>query len=691
MSRQTETGLFVQGIKTDFITTGKRVEAVVNASFEIHKGELIGVVGESGSGKSVTMMSVLQLINPPGRVVAGDVQMSGVDGNLLSFGQESEELRQIRGGRIGMIFQEPMTSLNPVLSIGYQISETVLAHSDMTREQAKARAIELMKMVRIPDAEQRYSYYPQQFSGGMRQRIMIAIALAGNPDVLIADEATTALDVTIQAQILEMLKEMARTQGIAVIIVTHNMGVVARYAERIYVMYSGSVVETAPTRELFHQPEHPYTIGLLNAIPRINDPKDRVLIPIDGLLPDAANRASYCAFYDRCPYRQEKCRTEAVPQLKEVSPGHMTACWLSGEEIRTAREQMGEENRKAPVKHISDEVCLEVRHLSKRFAVTSGIFQRKTGSVHALENVSFKVHRGETLGIVGESGCGKSTLARCIMRVYEPDEGEIIFNGTDITHLKEKDLGMFRKDAAMVFQDPFSSLDPRQTAESIVGEALRIHGLTRTREEYDRRVDELFRLVELDPELKYRVPHEFSGGQRQRLGIARALASAPKLIIFDEPISALDVSVQAQIINLLEKIQAELGLAYIFIAHDLAVVRHISDRVIVMYLGSAAETCPCEELYDHPLHPYTQALLAAVPIADPEAEENREMIRLDSEIPSVMERPTGCLFGDRCPYATDKCRTKAPDDVQITEDHVVTCYLYEDKTDSISSEEGGKR
>ena len=686
MTEQRQTDLVVQGIKTDFITTGRRVEAVVNASFHISRGEMIGVVGESGSGKSVTMMSVLQLINPPGRVVAGDVKIEGIDRNILEYGQESEELRQIRGGRIGMIFQEPMTSLNPVLTIGYQIQETVLAHKNVTKEEAKARAIELMKMVRIPDAEQRFSYYPQQFSGGMRQRIMIAIALAGEPDVLIADEATTALDVTIQAQILEMLKDMARTQGIAVIIVTHNMGVVARYAERIYVMYSGSVVETAGTKELFRQPEHPYTIGLLNAIPRINDPKDRVLIPIDGLLPDAAAREPYCAFYDRCLYRQDKCKAEPVPQLREISPGHYAACHLDEAEKKELFARLKTDERKAPVKNIGTEVTLEVRHVSKRFAVTSGIFQRKTGTVHALENVSFKVHRGETLGIVGESGCGKSTLARCIMRVYEPDEGEIIFNGRDITHLKEKDLTDFRREAAMVFQDPFSSLDPRQTAESIVGEALKIHGLTKTKAEYDRRVDELFRLVELDPEMKYRVPHEFSGGQRQRLGIARALSSNPKLIIFDEPISALDVSVQAQIINLLEKIQAELGLSYIFIAHDLAVVRHISDRVIVMYLGSAAETCPCEELYDHPLHPYTQALLAAVPIADPEAEGQREMIRLDSEIPSVLGRPEGCLFGDRCPHATERCRAKAPAEIFVSPDHMAACYLYEKATDLNSSE-----
>lgn len=671
--------LSVKGVQTNFITTGKCVKAVVDATFDLDRGEIIGVVGESGSGKSVTMMSILKLINPPGKVVGGEVYLEGVEGNILELDPKSEEMRAIRGGKIAMIFQEPMTSLNPVLTVGYQIAESLIMHKHCLKEEARQLAIELLKAVRIPDAEQRYDDYPMQFSGGMRQRIMIAIALAGDPDVLIADEATTALDVTIQAQLLEMMRDIAKERGVAIIIVTHNMGVVARYADRIYVMYSGSVVETAPTRELFKSPEHPYTRGLLAAIPRLTDSKERVLVPIDGLLPDASCRAPYCAFFDRCKYRTDHCKEHPVPALRETGEGHFSACLYSKEQLDARERELASDVKRAPEKHISDEAVLTVKGLSKRFSVRAGLFQKKVGEVHALENVSFEVKKGETLGLVGESGCGKSTLARCIMRAYEPNEGEIFFNGRDIARLKEGRLRDVRKDVAMVFQDPFSSLDPRQTAESIVGESLKIHKLCKTEQEYQDRVDEMFRLVELDPELKKRVPHEFSGGQRQRLGIARALASDPKLIICDEPISALDVSVQAQIINLLERIQSELGVSYIFIAHDLAVVKHISDRIMVMYLGTVVEIASCEEIYENPLHPYTQALLVAVPTADPEAEIGREALRLDSEIPSVMDRPKGCPFSNRCPKATERCRAEHPGMYRMAEGHEVACFLYEGK------------
>lgn len=670
--------LDVKNVQTDFITTGKRSQAVVDASFTLHRGEIIGVVGESGSGKSVTMLSILKLINPPGKVVGGKAYLEGEESNLIDLPDDGNEIRGIRGGRIGMIFQEPMTSLNPVLTIGYQISEAILQHKKCSKEEAHARAIEMLKAVRIPDAEERYHYYPQQFSGGMRQRIMIAMALSAEPEILIADEATTALDVTIQAQLLEMLKQIAEERQVAIVIVTHNMGVVARYANRIYVMYSGSVVECSPTDELFRQPRHPYTRGLLNSIPRLNDPKDRVLEPIDGLLPDPSCREKYCAFYDRCLYRCDRCKELERPLLEEASPEHLVACHRPLEEIEKIAEGLSVNKRAAPQKHIGDEVVLEVKNLCKTFDIRSGLFQRKAGEVHALQSVSFSVRRGETLGIVGESGCGKSTLARCIIRAYRPSEGEIIFEHNDVSQAPERELKDLRRKMTMVFQDPFFSLDPRQTAESIVGEALKIHGLVKTREEYDRRVDELMRLVELDPMLKKRVPHEFSGGQRQRLGIARALSSSPSLIICDEPISALDVSVQAQIINLLERLQAEMGISYLFIAHDLAVVRHISDRVLVMYLGCVMEIAECEELYANPLHPYTKALLASVPTADPEAERGRAHVEMRGEIPSVSERPSGCPFSNRCEYATERCREERPDMRTLPNGHQVACFLVEE-------------
>ena len=416
------------------------------------------------------------------------------------------------------------------------------------------------------------------------------MAMSSEPDILVADEATTALDVTTQAQLLEMIRDIAKKTNTAVIIVTHNLGIVARFAERIYVMYSGNVMEMTNTRELFAAPEHPYTRALLRAIPRLDDPKDRVLIPIDGLPPNPASRPDYCPFWERCEYRMDRCRQSGKPPLTEVSESHFSACLLTAEEKAAKAEEIAAKKRKAaPISHIKNENCLEVKDVRKYFPVYKGIMRKKVGEVKAIEDISFYVRKGETLGIVGESGCGKTTLARCIMRVYEPEQGEIRFGGTDIARMNDKQLQPFRPKISMIFQDPFSSLDPRQTAESIVGESLKLHKLTNNKEEYDARVDELFRIVGLDPALKNRVPHEFSGGQRQRIGIARALSSNPDMIICDEPISALDVSIQAQVINLLEELQEKFGITYLFIAHDLAVVKHISDRILVMYLGRIVE------------------------------------------------------------------------------------------------------
>lgn len=669
--------LEIKNIETCFNTDGKTVKAVDGVSMYIDRGEIIGIVGESGSGKSVTMMSMLQLIASPGRITGGEVYLDGFDRNMLSYAPNSEEMRHMRGGRVSMIFQEPMTSLNPVLTIGYQIQENIMLHLHLSKEEARKRTIEMLKMVNIPDAEERFSYYPQQFSGGMRQRIMIAMAMSSNPDILVADEATTALDVTTQAQLLEMMRDIAKKTNTAVIIVTHNLGVVARFAERIYVMYSGSVVETADSMTLFKNPEHPYTRALLRAIPRLDDPIDRVLIPIDGLPPNPATRPEYCPFYDRCEYRNESCKDCPKPGLKEVGPKHFASCLLSKEEMdRKAAIIANRELKKAPESRTSNEYCLKVEGVKKNFPVFKGLLRKKVGEVKAIEDITFYARKGETLGIVGESGCGKTTLARCIMRVYKPDEGRIIFGNEDIAGLKERQLLPYRPRMAMIFQDPFSSLDPRQTAESIVGESLKLHHLVRSKEEYDQRVDELMRIVGLDPALKGRVPHEFSGGQRQRLGIARALSTNPEMIICDEPISALDVSIQAQVINLLEELQGKLGLTYLFIAHDLAVVKHISDRILVMYLGRIVEIAPCEELYENTLHPYTKALLGAVPVADPEIEAKRERVPIYGEVPSLTKRPSGCPFHDRCPKSTDRCKKEVPELKNVGNGHEVACFLY---------------
>ena len=669
--------LEIKDLVTTFRSDGKEFNAIEGVCMHVDRGEIIGIVGESGSGKSVTMLSSLQLIASPGRVAGGEVRLEGVPDNLLSYDKESEQMRQIRGGRISMIFQEPMTSLNPVLTVGYQIQENILLHRNVSPEEAKKRTIEAMKMVNIPDAETRYDYYPQQFSGGMRQRIMIAMAMAPGPDILIADEATTALDVTTQAQLLEMIRDIAKKTNTAVIMVTHNLGLVARYAERIYVMYGGHIMESSGCTQIFHDTKHPYTRALLRAIPRLDDPKDRVLIPIDGLPPVPSQRPAYCPFYARCEYRCDACKENTDYSLRAVGENHWSSCILTQEQLdRKAEELLHKDYGASPQRRQSGQNCLEVRDVRKYFPVYKGLLRKKVGEVKAIEDICFDLKQGETLGVVGESGCGKTTLARCIMRMYEPDEGSIVFGGRDIAHLKDKELKPVRPKISMIFQDPFSSLDPRQNAGSIVGESLKIHHLVSSQAEYEQKVDELFRKVGMDPAMKDRVAHEFSGGQRQRIGIARALSSNPDLIICDEPISALDVSIQAQIINLLENIQAEMGISYIFIAHDLAVVKHISDRILVMYLGRVMEVASCDELYEHPLHPYTQALLSAIPVADPVVEAQREAVPIQGEVPSILKRPSGCPFHNRCPKATDRCRQETPQLHAVEGTHQVACHLY---------------
>ncbi|OIK08865.1 glutathione ABC transporter ATP-binding protein [Bacillus sp. MUM 116] len=664
--------LEVKNLQTQFTVDRNVVKAVDGVSYYVDEGEIVAVVGESGSGKSVTQYSGIQLIpTPPGKIVGGEVLFNGK--NLLQL--SGEELRQVRGGDIGVVFQEPMTSLNPVLTIGYQIIETIILHLKMNKKDARKHAIELLKSVGIPDAEARIDYYPHQFSGGMRQRVCIAMAMACNPKILIADEATTALDVTTQAQILEMLKDIVKKTKTSVVMVTHNLGIVARYADRIYVMYAGEIVESGTTKEIFSSPKHPYTISLLNAIPRLDDPKGRQLIPIDGIPPSLINKQDICAFLPRCPHRTAACSKKPAPRLQSHGGNHYAACHedvtnKSLLEVATGSVTLMD----APVEQKKmNETLLEVKNLKMYFPVMKGVFKRKVADVKAVDDVSFSIKKGETLGLVGESGCGKTTIIRSILRMYEPTSGEVIFDGQNIAKMPKNKLRPIRRNISLVFQDPFSSLDPRQTAGSIVGEPLIIHKLTNTKEEYEKRVDELFELVGLNPAWKNRVPHEFSGGQRQRIGIARALASNPSFIVCDEAISALDVSIQAQIINLLEDLQKKLGLTYLFVAHDLSVVRHISDRVVVMYLGKIVEVADWKSLYENPLHPYTKGLLAAVPIPDPFVEENREHVMLEGEIPSVMNRPKGCAFFNRCPMATKECSEVEPPLVETDEGHSVAC------------------
>ena len=666
--------LQVRDLKTQFKIEGNIVRAVDGVSYHIDAGEIVSIVGESGCGKSASQLSVLQLIpTPPGRIVSGEAFFEGVD--LLKFKADGEPMRAVRGGKIGMIFQEPMTSLNPVLTIGQQIVETLRLHLNMDQGTAHARAIELLGMVGIPDASQRVDHYPHQFSGGMRQRAMIAMAMACNPKLLIADEATTALDVTMQAQLLELLRETVRQFNTALLIVTHNLGVVARYAQRIYVMYAGRVVESGTAKDIFGNPRHPYTVGLLKSVPRLDEPKGASLIPIAGLPPSLINRPPTCAFLARCAHRTAQCARDPWPPLARVDDEHFVSCFVDIRAKSSSAVTVRENTNHEPLAPKSSNVTLvQVNNLKMYFPITKGILRRKVADVKAVDDVSFRVQRGETQSLVGESGCGKTTTGRCVLRLYRPTDGQIVFEGQDISGLPKNRVRPLRRKMSLIFQDPYGSLDPRQTAGNIVGEPLVVHRLVKGKGEYQDRVAELFKMVGLNPGLADRVPHEFSGGQRQRIGIARALASDPSFIVCDEPISALDVSIQAQIINLLKELQGKLGLTYLFIGHDLSVVRHISDRVAVMYLGHIVEEADCSTLYENPLHPYTKALLSAVPIPDPFIEERRAAtILLQGEVPSPINPPSGCPFHPRCPLAIRECAQARPPLREIDANHRVAC------------------
>ncbi len=543
--------------------------------------------------------------------------------------------------------------------------------------------MELLKKVGIPDPESRLNAYPHQFSGGMRQRIVIAMALSCNPKLLIADEATTALDVTTQAQILDLMQDIVKESNTAMVLVTHNLSIVARYAQRVYVMYAGEIVEHGTTEEIFKNPHHPYTIGLMNAVPGLNDQKDRKLIPITGFVTNLVNRKDECAFMNRCPYATKECASGATPRLKAV-PGeddHFAACHRTITKETKVEKIFDVADRtytaKAYDKMTEADKILKVEDLKVYFPVYKGLMRRKIADVKAVDGITFDIYKGETFGLVGESGCGKSTVARTILRLNDSTGGKITFNGVDITHLDDVKMREHRRNMSMIFQDPYGSLDPRQRAGDIVKEPMKNFRIGLSEAEMDKRVDELFALVGLDPAYRERVPHEFSGGQRQRLVIARAISTNPSFIVCDEAISALDVSIQAQVINLLEELQQKLGLTYLFIAHDLSVVRHISDRVAVMYLGQMVEFADWDSLYSNPLHPYTRSLLEAVPVPDPFTEKTRERQIVQGEVPSPMQRPAGCAFSTRCPYATDRCRTQMPLLKDQGDGHKVACHLME--------------
>ncbi|KGR78261.1 ABC transporter ATP-binding protein [Ureibacillus sinduriensis] len=547
--------LEVKDLQVSFIGDEKEFEAVKGISFHVEKGETLGIVGESGSGKSVTARSIMRLLpSPPSFLKSGEINFQGK--NLVE--QSEKEMESVRGQHISMIFQDPMTSLNPTIRIGEQIAESLKKHQQVSKEDAYKKTIELLELVGIKHSEKRYKQYPHEFSGGMRQRAMIAMALACNPSLLIADEPTTALDVTIQAQILTLMKNMQEKLGTSIILITHDLGVVAGMCDRVIVMKEGEIVEEGTTEEIFDNPKHDYTKRLLNALPKLHEKK---------------------------------------------------------------------EPKKAPLLSANLDLSkplLEIKSLKKHFDLGHG------DTLKAVDDLSFEIYPGETLGLVGESGSGKSTTGRTILQLHEPTDGDVLYKGIPITRLSKKQLKTMRRHMQIIFQDPYSSLNPRKKVLDIIGEALDLHGLAKSKEERRARVEELLELVGLNKAHASRYPHEFSGGQRQRIGIARALAVDPEFIVCDEPLSALDVSIQKQIVDLLKDLQHRLGLTYLFIAHDLSMVKHISDRVAVMYGGKIVELAESEELYSNPQHPYTKALLQSIPIPDPAIEKQKERV-LDKE------------------------------------------------------------
>jgi len=661
--------LEIDDLHVQFVTSHGRVRAVEGLSYAVHPGEMVAIVGESGSGKSVSALAVMRLLPAAtGRITGGSVRFNGRQ--LLALSEE--EMRRVRGREIAMIFQEPMTSLNPVLKIGLQIMEPLKIHLDMDDTAARARAVELLTLVGITDPQSRLDQYPHQLSGGMRQRVMIAIGLSCNPKLLIADEPTTALDVTIQAQILELMKDLSRRLGVAVVIITHNLGIVARYADRVNVMYAARLAESGTAERVFGRPLHPYSRGLLGAVPRLDRGRRVKLATIDGAPPNLLAPPEGCRFHPRCRFTTDRCHTE--PPFEAAEPGHLVACHRVNEIEALDGRSPGTATATAAARVSADgsaERLLDVKGASKFFPVRMGLL-RRPAQIRAVNQVTLDIKRGETLGLVGESGCGKSTLGRLVLRLDDPTAGEIRFEGVDLARLRRDELLAVRKRMQVIFQDPYSSLNPRMTVGQIIAEPMRVHRILPPAE-IPGRVAELLQTVGLFPYMALRYPHELSGGQRQRVGIARALSVNPHMIVCDEAVSALDVSIQGQVINLLEDLQQKLGLTYLFIAHDLAVVRHISTRVAVMYLGRIVEEAPAEQLFSTPRHPYTQALLAAAPIPDPAIERARPRQIIKGELPSPLNPPSGCVFHPRCPLATEECKKAVPATRELAPSHHVAC------------------
>ncbi|WP_454138451.1 ABC transporter ATP-binding protein [Microbacterium paulum] len=648
---------------------GNPVQAVRGISYDVYPGEFLGIVGESGSGKSVSSLAIMGLL-PSTAEITGSIEFEG----RPLIGLDDAKLSRIRGKELAMVFQDPLSALTPVYTVGDQISEALRLHdSKLSVQAAAARSVELLKIVGIPDAERRARAFPHEYSGGMRQRAMIAMAIANDPKVIIADEPTTALDVTIQAQILDVLEKAKEITGASVVLITHDLGVVAGHADRVGVMYAGKMVELGTTAEVFAAPQMPYTIGLLRSVPNMLTAGSQRLVPLEGRPPSLANLPKGCPFAARCPIAIDACR-DVEPSLlahDPASPLHTAACIRAGEIVdgELVRSDVFPRPEPLPTEERAEtdrEPVLEVNDLKRHFPLMRGsVFPRRVGTVRAVDGVSFTLRPGRTLGLVGESGCGKTTTILEVMEMTEPQSGSIRIEGQDVATASKKDVKKLRRDVQIVFQDPMGAIDPRLPIGEVITEPLRVQGVGKA--ERDARVTELLDLVGLDPAMADRYPHEFSGGQRQRIGIARALSTNPAVLILDEPVSALDVSIQAGVINLLEDLGERLGLSYLFVAHDLAVVRQIADDVAVMYLGVIVEQGPVAEVFTNPRHPYTKALISAAPIPDPDIERGRTRILLNGDLPSPTQEISGCRFRTRCPLyalldepAQELCRASDP-------------------------------
>jgi len=760
-SNPAETVLDVQNLKTYFYIDGAEHRAVNDVSFTVRRGETLGIVGESGSGKSVTCMSLVQLLNnTPAKIVGGTALFEGED----TLSMKGKRLQQLRGGEISVIFQEPMTALNPLFTIGDQLTEALLLHRKTSKAAAWETAVGYLSRVGIPNAELVMKRYPFTLSGGMRQRVVIAMALIAGPKLIIADEPTTALDVTIQAQILDMLNALKDEEGCSIIFISHDLGAMNEMADRVLVMYGGRIVEAAPKAELFANPRHPYTRSLIDSHPGASQSGDR-LKTIPGTVPSLGNMPGGCPFQTRCAFATERC-AEDFPEPTDLGDEHIVSCWnldavasagetdavlvsaldpadewdLGGEPDRGEEPGFGAELMHAVDLEFSpelmrstefasttefvrvvesehggevgidlgrnagrggaddirilrvpertdvpggggqlpasgDEPLVRASNLVKHFPVGDGLFRKGSSFVHAVDDVSFQIPKSKVLGLVGESGSGKSTVGRLLMGFLPSDAGEIAFAGRDVANASRSEAFELTRRRQMVFQDPFSSMNPRMRVREIIGEGLSAHRMARGGTELRDRVDELLVRCGLSPDASTKYPHQFSGGQRQRIAIARALATNPEFIVCDEAVSALDVSVQAQIVNLLKDLQEDMGLTYLFISHDLNVVRFVSDEVLVMYLGEIIERGTNEQIFGDARHPYTQALLSAVPAftAEEKSAEGRMVLRGD--IPSPIDPPVGCRFAGRCPFATELCRIETPRPVEVEPGHVVSCVL----------------